>query len=118
MLVKLLVSVILLATQAFTANVSTSYHYETGLNSTAYQQQFDELLQHGYRLTYVSAYIDEHNQTLFSGLWKNMSTSVPWIARHGLTGPQYDTFPPNSKAKTTTRSFWTRIAPQAVSRDP
>jgi hypothetical protein len=91
MLVKLVATVLLLATQALTANVSASYHYELGLNSTAYQQQFDELLQHGFRLTYVSAYSDEHNQTLFSGVWKKSSTSVPWIARHGLTGPQYDT---------------------------
>lgn len=99
MLVQLAATVILLATQAFTANVSAFYHYELGLNSTAYQQQFDELLQHGYRLTYISAYHDEHNQTLFSGVWKKMSASVPWVARNGLTGLQYDALANQLKAQ-------------------
>lgn len=84
---------VLLATQVFAADVYSSYHYEFGLNSTAYQQQFDQLLQQGYRLTYVSAHLDEHNQTaLFSGVWRKTATSVPWVARHNLNGSQYDAF--------------------------
>lgn len=91
MFVKLAAAVSLLATQAFAANVSASYQYALGLNNSAYQLKFDELVQHGYRPTYVTAYADEHNQTLFSGLWKKTNSSVPWVARHGLTGSQYDT---------------------------
>lgn len=91
MLVKLVATVILFSTRCFATNVSALYHHDLGLNSTAFQQRFDELLQQQYRLTHVSAYNDEHNQTLFSGVWKKTSTSVPWIARHSLTGHQYDT---------------------------
>ncbi|KUL92216.1 hypothetical protein ZTR_02308 [Talaromyces verruculosus] len=94
-----LVILVLLATQAIAANVSASYHYELGLNSTAYQQRFDELLQGGYRLTYISAHPDEHNQTLFTGVWKKTTTSVPWVARHGLNGSQYDALSAQLKAQ-------------------
>jgi hypothetical protein len=90
MLVKFVALVFLLAIPSFAADVSGSYHYELGLNSTAYQNQFDELLQQGYHHTYVSAYPNEHNETLYSGIWKKTTTSVPWVSRLNLTGSEYD----------------------------
>ncbi|OAQ64485.1 hypothetical protein VFPPC_13899 [Pochonia chlamydosporia 170] len=99
MLAKLTATVLLLATTAYTAAIAPVYQYELGLNSTAYQQKFNELVKAGYRLTYVSGYPDEHNHTLFSGIWKKTSTSVPWVARHGLTGAAYDALSAQLKAQ-------------------
>ncbi|KAF3407461.1 hypothetical protein DPV78_001349 [Talaromyces pinophilus] len=98
MLIKL-VTLVILTAQAIAANVSASYHYEFGLNSTAYQRRFDELVQDGYRLTYISAHPDEYNKTLFTGVWKKATTSVPWVARHGLNGSQYDALSTQLKAQ-------------------
>ncbi|RHZ52827.1 uncharacterized protein CDV56_103093 [Aspergillus thermomutatus] len=92
MLSKLLTTVLLLAAQAYTADVSKLFHYELGLNGTAHQAEFLERTHAGYRLTYVNGYYSpEQEQTLFSSIWEktNAAAAVPWISRHGLTGTQY-----------------------------
>jgi hypothetical protein len=99
MLGKLVITVIFLAVQAYSAAISPAYLYELGLNGTAYQQKFNEHIKAGYRLTYVSGFSGEQNQTLFSGIWQRTTASVPWIARHGLSGADYDTLSASLKAQ-------------------
>lgn len=99
MFAKLVITVLVLTSQVYAAAIAPLYQYELGLNSTAYQQKFNDLLKLGYRLTYISGYRDEHNETLFSGVWKKSSSSVPWVARHGLTGAAYDALSAQLKAQ-------------------
>ncbi|KAF7122046.1 hypothetical protein CNMCM5793_000001 [Aspergillus hiratsukae] len=102
MLPKLLTTVLLLATQAYTADVSKLFHYELGLNGTAHQAEFQERTHAGYRLTYVNGYYSpDQNQTLFSSIWEKTgtTTSIPWISKHGLTVSQYNDLSTDLRSK-------------------
>lgn len=102
MLSKLLTAVLLLAAQAYTADVSKLFHYELGLNGTAHQAEFQERTHAGYRLTYVNGYYSpEQNQTLFSSIWEKTgaTSAVPWISRHGLTATQYNDLSTDLRSK-------------------
>ena len=58
-----------------------------GMTPTEYQQQFNTLTGHGYRLVQVSGY-SVAGQTLYAAIWEQ-SPGAPWVARDGLTSAQY-----------------------------
>jgi CubicO group peptidase (beta-lactamase class C family) len=58
-----------------------------GLTSSQYQVEFDKLVQQGYRLIEVDAY-GVGGQATYAGIWEKV-TGPAWVARHGLTGAQY-----------------------------
>jgi hypothetical protein len=58
------------------------------MTSTQYQQEFNTLVGQGYRLVHVSGY-SVGGEALYAAIWEKPTASVPWIARHGLTSPQY-----------------------------
>ncbi|MFJ7682319.1 galactose oxidase-like domain-containing protein [Peribacillus butanolivorans] len=58
-----------------------------GLDSQAYQQEFDELVRQGYRLKMVSGY-ELNGQDHYAAIWEK-SEGPAWVARHGLTAQQY-----------------------------
>jgi hypothetical protein len=57
------------------------------LTSSDYQNTFDQLISKQYRLTYVSGYTI-NNDPRFAAIWVQKSNSQ-WVARHGLTGTEY-----------------------------
>ncbi|MBV9226756.1 MAG: hypothetical protein JOY85_22195 [Acidobacteriaceae bacterium] len=59
-----------------------------GLTSEQYQQQFNSLVGQGYKLVQVSGY-SVGGQALYAAIWEQSSSTVPWVARHGLTPTQY-----------------------------
>jgi hypothetical protein len=58
-----------------------------GLTSQQYQQEFDQLVHHGYCLTDVSGYA-VGGQPRFAAIWER-KTCPPFVARHGMTAQQY-----------------------------
>jgi hypothetical protein len=58
-----------------------------GMTAKAYQAEFDAQVAKGLRLVGVSGY-ESDGQTNFAALWERRSGPA-WIARHGLTGAQY-----------------------------
>ncbi|KAK5658692.1 hypothetical protein OQA88_2092 [Cercophora sp. LCS_1] len=59
------------------------------LTSSQYQSTFDSLVASGYRLTYVSGYTI-NDDPRYAAIWEQTSGAA-WVARHGLTGAQYQT---------------------------
>ncbi len=58
-----------------------------GMSSGQYQQDFDHNVNHGYRLTYVTAY-PSGGQVLFASIWEKRAGPA-WVGRHNLTAAQY-----------------------------
>jgi polyglycine hydrolase-like protein len=58
-----------------------------GLTSAQYQQEFNRLLQQGYRLVEVSGHSVD-NKDSFAAIWEQRQGPA-WQARHGLTSAQY-----------------------------
>lgn len=58
-----------------------------GLTAAQYQAQFNALLGQGYRLICVSGY-EVNGQDQYAAIWEK-SSGPAWVARHGLTGAQY-----------------------------
>lgn len=59
-----------------------------GLTSTAYQNTFNQLVDQGYRLNWVSGYT-VNNDPRFAAIWEQSPSSPQWVARHGLDASQY-----------------------------
>ncbi|CAN7757911.1 hypothetical protein LJR296_006854 [Cupriavidus necator] len=57
------------------------------LDSASYQREFDRLTREGYRPVVVSGY-NVNGQDRYAAIWEKRS-SVPWVARHGMTSAQY-----------------------------
>jgi len=58
-----------------------------GLTGSEYQTEFETHVGNGYRLTDVSGYgVD--GEARYAAIWEQTG-GPPWIARHGLTGSQY-----------------------------
>ena len=60
-----------------------------GLTAAQYQTEFDTLVSQGFRLVEVDAY-GVGGQALYAGIWEKVAGPA-WVARHGLTGAQYQT---------------------------
>ncbi|CAM1501462.1 Fc.00g034460.m01.CDS01 [Cosmosporella sp. VM-42] len=58
-----------------------------GMTSIDYQDTFGELVNDGYRLTYVSGYTIS-DDSRFAAIWDKDVTS-DWVARHGMTSAEY-----------------------------
>jgi hypothetical protein len=58
-----------------------------GLTGAQYQALFDDLTPKGYRPTILGGY-SVNGQDRYIGVWQQ-STGAAWVARHGLTGAQY-----------------------------
>ncbi|CAO3564676.1 unnamed protein product [Mortierella alpina] len=58
-----------------------------GLTSASYQEQFDSLVQDGYRLKKVNGYSVNGNER-FAAIW-DKSSGAAWVARHNLDSAQY-----------------------------
>jgi CubicO group peptidase (beta-lactamase class C family) len=58
-----------------------------GLSAADYQKAFDDLGKAGFRLTFINGH--EHAGAVkYSAIWEKRA-GAPWVARHGLTGAQY-----------------------------
>jgi hypothetical protein len=58
-----------------------------GLDSQQYQQQFDALVDDGFRLSCISGYA-EAGQARYAAIWEQ-APGAQWEARHGLSRQQY-----------------------------
>jgi hypothetical protein len=67
---------------------STAWVARHGLTSSQYQQVFEEQVDAGYRLTYVSGY-NEGGQARYAAVWTALPSTPAWAARHGLTAARY-----------------------------
>lgn len=75
------------ATASVAVAVAAPWVARHGLTSAEYQAAFDEYTKAGYRLTNVSGYMDGGKER-FAAVWEKASGPL-WVARHGLTGAQY-----------------------------
>jgi hypothetical protein len=62
-----------------------------GLTAAQYQAAFDQFVQQGYMLDWVSGYFDG-GQDLYAAIWRKPASVLPWQARHGLSAADYQTF--------------------------
>jgi CubicO group peptidase (beta-lactamase class C family) len=60
-----------------------------GLTSAQYQTEFDKWVGQGYRLIEISGYA-VGSDVRYAAIWEK-SAGPAWVARHGLTGTQYQT---------------------------
>jgi len=60
-----------------------------GLTSSQYQQQFNTAASQGYRLTLVNGYPGVGGVDKYVAIWEKTGSTVPLVARHGLTSAQY-----------------------------
>jgi hypothetical protein len=67
---------------------STAWVARHGLTSSQYQHVFDEQVDAGYRLTYVSGY-NQGGQARYAAVWTGLPSTPAWAARHGLTAARY-----------------------------
>jgi CubicO group peptidase (beta-lactamase class C family) len=62
-----------------------------GLTAVQYQSAFDQFVEQGYALDWVSGYFDG-SQDLYAAIWSKHASIPAWQARHGLTADQYQAF--------------------------
>ena len=61
-----------------------------GMNSTQYQLQFNSATAQGYRLVLVNGYAGAGGVDKYVAIWEKPNATVaPWVAKHRLTGAQY-----------------------------
>ena len=58
------------------------------MTSSDYQDAFGLLVSQNYSLTYVSGYTI-NNDPRFAAIWEQKSGGTVWVARHGMTGTEY-----------------------------
>jgi CubicO group peptidase (beta-lactamase class C family) len=61
-----------------------------GLSSAGYQKAFDAYAKQGFRLVYVDGY-EVKGKDRYAAIWEKRA-GPPWLARHGLTGSQYQSY--------------------------
>ncbi|GAB1318292.1 Beta-lactamase [Madurella fahalii] len=59
-----------------------------GMTAAQYQTNFNNFVGQGYRLVHVSGYA-QGGQARYAAIWEKSSDKSAWVARHGLTGAQY-----------------------------
>jgi len=60
-----------------------------GMNGAQYQSEFDKHVGQGFRLVLVNGYT-VNGQDRYVAIWEK-SSGPAWVARHGMTGAQYQT---------------------------
>ncbi|KAG0258133.1 hypothetical protein BG011_003501 [Mortierella polycephala] len=84
-----LIAIALLLQVVFTGAQGQVWQARHGMTSSAFQTQFSEFVDQGYRLTHVDGY-GINNAPLYAAIWEKTSGPA-WVAKHGLTDPQYQT---------------------------
>ena len=59
-----------------------------GLSAAAYQSEVDKWIAKGYHISEVSGY-STTNQDSYAAIFEKVSNTPAWVARHGLSGTQY-----------------------------
>ncbi|KAM7197760.1 hypothetical protein V8F20_006433 [Naviculisporaceae sp. PSN 640] len=59
-----------------------------GLTNAQYQTTFNNLVNQGYRLTWVDGYAI-NNDPRFAAIWEQTNENTEWVARHGLDAAGY-----------------------------
>lgn len=59
-----------------------------GMTSAQYQQEFNNYVGLGYKLTHVSGY-GIGNKDYYAAIWEKPTDNVAWVARHSMTSDQY-----------------------------
>ncbi|KAK0734617.1 beta-lactamase/transpeptidase-like protein [Lasiosphaeria miniovina] len=59
-----------------------------GMTAADYQSAFDTNSKAGYRLVHVSGY-SVKNDARYAAIWRKTNDNIPWVARHGMTGSDY-----------------------------
>jgi len=70
---------------------STGWVARHGMTSAQYQSAFDTYVAQGYRLRWVSGYA-QGNTDYYAAIWEKPSTNVAWVAHHGMTSAQYQSY--------------------------
>jgi hypothetical protein len=71
-----------------TSNAAWVAHH--GMTSAQYQSYFDTYVGQGYRLILVGGYV-VNNIDYYVAIWEK-SSSGPWVARHGMSAAQYQSY--------------------------
>lgn len=58
------------------------------MTSSQYQSEFDKYVSQGYQLTQFSGY-SLNGSDRYAAVWEKISNAPPWVARHGLSGQDY-----------------------------
>lgn len=78
------ISVLLLTIQI----LSGQWVARHNMTATTYQQEFNTWIGQGYRLTQISGYYSG-GQDRFAAIWKKVTNSPAWQAKHGLNATEY-----------------------------
>lgn len=70
---------------------STGWVARHGMTSAQYQSAFDTYVAQGYRLKHVSGYA-QGNVDYYAAIWEKPTTNAAWVAHHGMTSAQYQTY--------------------------
>jgi hypothetical protein len=83
----------LVALAAPTPSYPNPWESHHALTADQYQSTYDNLVGQGYRLNYVSGYT-VNDDPRYAAVWekKPESEAVEWIARHGLTSDDYQSY--------------------------